>query len=48
MTPAYRKGAQNEVNPLNWRPDFVPHAATIPLLWNGEVRSEESNAWRKS
>jgi hypothetical protein len=37
MTLAYRKGAQNEVDPLSRRPHFVPHT-TNPLFWDGEFR----------
>jgi hypothetical protein len=36
MTLAYRKGALNEIYPLNWRPNFVPQA-TITLFWDCEV-----------
>jgi hypothetical protein len=38
MTPAYRKGALNEADPLSRRPNFVPQA-TFPLFWDGEVPS---------
>jgi hypothetical protein len=40
MMLAYRQGALNKVAPLSRRPDFVPHA-TVQLLWDGEVPSDE-------